>query len=57
VRCFSGHSIELYQSFSALSVTALHYGFNTGAMTATIMLQEYAVLTTLVAQQQDRDTL
>ena len=32
-------------------------GFNTGAMTATIMLQEYAALTTLVAQQQDRDTL
>jgi hypothetical protein len=30
---------------------------DTGAMAVTIMLQEYAALTNLVAQQPDRDTL
>jgi hypothetical protein len=32
-------------------------GIDTGAMAVTIMLQEYAALTNLVAQQPDRDTL
>jgi hypothetical protein len=32
-------------------------GIDTGAMAVTLMLQEYAALTNLVAQQPDRDTL
>jgi len=32
-------------------------GLDPGAKTATIMLQEYAALTNLVAQQSGRDTL